>query len=166
MNTLSDTDEGKGKPSVWVVYVACGCIAVILLFCFFPPYISPDGPWTLNVMWVLLHVLELSIPVAAGVGLVLVARALWRRGALLTIATLVAIVSGPVWSFWAVFACTSGRDGSQAQTQVQAQLVDCEFQGLVMRHVFLAAVAVAVVCLLRGRFSVVDVDDSDNMLED
>ena len=36
MNTLSDTDEGKARPSVWPVYVAAGIVGVIgLSFLYF-----------------------------------------------------------------------------------------------------------------------------------
>ncbi len=55
MNTHSDTDEGKPRPSVWPVYVASGIIAVVgalgVLVCFVIalsfPTIPPEKTWAL-----------------------------------------------------------------------------------------------------------------------
>ena len=142
MNTLRDTDERKARPSVWPVYVAGGCIIVLLLFLLIPLRISTYG-WKIPIL------------VGAGVGLVLVARAMWREGALLTIAALVAMVSGPLWIVWPVFTAP-GRDASP---EAQAQLAHAVLQWHVIGYVFLAAVALSLICLLRRRPSAVDVDD-------
>ena len=52
MNTLSDTDEGKARPSVWPVYVTSGIIGIIgaaLLCASFigVPTTHPEEPWGL-----------------------------------------------------------------------------------------------------------------------
>ena len=38
MNTLSDTDEGKARPSVWPVYVAAVTITILGLMCMAPQF--------------------------------------------------------------------------------------------------------------------------------
>ena len=35
MNTFSDTDEGRARPSVWPVYLAAGVVGVFALAVFF-----------------------------------------------------------------------------------------------------------------------------------
>jgi len=50
MDTLSDTDEGKGKPSVWPVYVAAAVIGLVSMYLFSYAVILPVFSEMLELM--------------------------------------------------------------------------------------------------------------------
>ena len=51
MNTLSDTDEGKARPSVWPVYVTAAIIGVLSILFLGPVAISATGLYRLYAVY-------------------------------------------------------------------------------------------------------------------
>ncbi len=51
MNTLSDTDEGRARPSVWPVYVTVAIIGVVSLMFLGPVAISATGLYRLYAVY-------------------------------------------------------------------------------------------------------------------